>query len=275
MFLARIALFRLQESPKFLTAANRHDEAVIALQKISNFNGNDRTWGLKDVVDDDGGLGYIQGRTSDHDNQDGEGESKGRRAKREMVEEEDAGDEMDAFVLGGEEEENEDERYEDGQPAQSQHPSRGLHSPTGYNSTAETSTLHNNADDAMAGAMNGASAIQLERTGSSAGRVQGQQFPPRGPPPSLLRHPSRTPLQSRRLASYRSGSGSGSGRPRNRRQRGNWMNRLPRGLRDSVDEYMERLDELFEPKWRRTTTLIWMIWFLASAGYTVSCSLPY
>lgn len=272
MFLARIVLFRLQESPKFLTAAHRHDEAVIALQRISHINGQDRIWGLMDVVDDDSGLGHGQLRAGDEE------EGKGRRTGGTKSEEEE-GDEMDAFVLGGEEEdehgEHDPSRHHEqyGNAASSHNPGS-----FDYNSTAESSSLHlagansGTTDSTNESAIDAGSAIRLEPTGLSIGHAQGQRFPPRGPPPSLLRHPSRTPLQSRRLASYRSGSGSGN----KARKRGHssssisWLDRLPRGVRNSVDEYAERFDELFEPQWRRTTTLIWLIWLLASAGYTVS-----
>ncbi|GEM12452.1 MFS transporter [Rhodotorula toruloides] len=57
--------------------------------------------------------------------------------------------------------------------------------------------------------------------------------------------------------------------PRLRKDRPAWIDRLPVSWRSGADEYLARLDELLEPKWKRTTTLIWVIWTLASAGYTI------
>ncbi|GAA5903456.1 MFS transporter [Sporobolomyces salmoneus] len=53
------------------------------------------------------------------------------------------------------------------------------------------------------------------------------------------------------------------------RRRPEWINRLPRAWRSAATDYMSRVDELLEGKWRRTTLLIWTIWTLASAAYTM------
>ncbi|GAA5825942.1 hypothetical protein JCM11251_000062 [Rhodosporidiobolus azoricus] len=52
MFLSRVLFFRLQESAKFLVAANNPSAAVIALRRISKVNGQDVRWELSDVRDD-------------------------------------------------------------------------------------------------------------------------------------------------------------------------------------------------------------------------------
>lgn len=51
MFLARMVLFRLHESPRYLVHAGRPQEAVESLQLISRFNGTDLAVTLKDVED--------------------------------------------------------------------------------------------------------------------------------------------------------------------------------------------------------------------------------
>jgi hypothetical protein len=51
MFLARIAFFRLHESPRYLVHAGRPQEALVSLQMISRFNGSDLTINLEDVHD--------------------------------------------------------------------------------------------------------------------------------------------------------------------------------------------------------------------------------
>lgn len=57
--------------------------------------------------------------------------------------------------------------------------------------------------------------------------------------------------------------------PAHRKDRPAWIERLPAGWQDSADEYLARLDDLLEPRWKRTTLLVWTVWTLASAGYTV------
>lgn len=236
MFLSRIILFRLQESPKFLAATNRQSEAVIALERISRINGNERAWELKDVVDDleDKGRSRMMQKRSRN--------GAGKEAEMEDDGEDEDGMEVEPFVLGGEDDDA------DGRPnggVQHDYSSTGDSQPRpslSHESSASGAEDHNG------------SAIPL-----------GQRFPPRGPPPRLLRHASRTPLQAQHQQRRRRRRP-----PRSSKAGGSWTDRLPVGLQDSLDEYAERLDELFEPKWRKTTTLVWLIWLLASAGYTVS-----
>jgi len=59
---------------------------------------------------------------------------------------------------------------------------------------------------------------------------------------------------------------------RHRATRPAWIDCLPRAWREGVDEYVARMEDLLEPKWRRTTLLVWAIWALAAAGYTVRSS---
>lgn len=51
MFICRIFLFRLQESPRYLVHAGRPQDAVYALQQISNANGLVLQVSLEDVED--------------------------------------------------------------------------------------------------------------------------------------------------------------------------------------------------------------------------------
>lgn len=79
--------------------------------------------------------------------------------------------------------------------------------------------------------------LGLERVAS-----RGSPTPPRiSRRPSLLRRKSQSPL----LAS------------------------LAPSMARTVDEYLERIEGLFEPRWALTTKLVWTIWTLASAGYTM------
>ncbi len=49
MFAARFLLFRLHESPRYLVARDRQDEALTVLQKISDFNGGTKEYEREDV----------------------------------------------------------------------------------------------------------------------------------------------------------------------------------------------------------------------------------
>jgi len=51
MFLSRITFFRLYESPRYLVHAGRPQEAIVSLQKISEFNGEEMSLNLEDVED--------------------------------------------------------------------------------------------------------------------------------------------------------------------------------------------------------------------------------
>lgn len=201
MFLCRIVFFRLQESPKFLTASLRHSEAVIALQRISRINGEERSWGLKDVVDHLG-----------------------------------SGDDL------GEDEDQGPTTIEIRTTPPSPPESSRRASPLGgdYEATGE---MRNSLSEERE--RREAAALVEEGEGLSGFNDDGL--------PSRISIPV---LKSR-------------GRGRRKEGRA-WIARLPPNLADSVDEYFERLDELFEDKWRKTTVLVWMIWLLASAGYTVS-----
>lgn len=54
MFLARVVLFRLHESPRYLVHAGRKEEAAIALAGIAKFNGDDDfEISVSDVEDDE------------------------------------------------------------------------------------------------------------------------------------------------------------------------------------------------------------------------------
>jgi len=203
MFLCRIVFFRLQESPKFLTASLRPSEAVIALQRISRINGEERSWGLKDVVDH---LGSGDDRRAGDDEDDGPTTIEIRTTP----------------------------------PSPPESSRRASLAASDYEATGE---MRNSLSEERE--RREAAALVEEGEGLTGFNDDGL--------PSRISIPL---LKSR-------------GRGRRKEGRA-WIARLPPNLGDSVDEYFERLDELFEEKWKKTTILIWIIWLLASAGYTVS-----
>jgi hypothetical protein len=203
MFLCRIVFFRLQESPKFLTASLRPSEAVIALQRISRINGEERSWGLKDVVDH---LGSGDDRRAGDDEDNGPTTIEIRTTP----------------------------------PSPPESSRRASLAASDYEATGE---MRNSLSEERE--RREAAALVEEGEGLTGFNDDGL--------PSRISIPL---LKSR-------------GRGRRKEGRA-WIARLPPNLGDSVDEYFERLDELFEEKWKKTTILIWIIWLLASAGYTVS-----
>ena len=48
-----------------------------------------------------------------------------------------------------------------------------------------------------------------------------------------------------------------------------WLQRLPPSLAETIALYLQRLDQLFMPEWKRTTILVWIIWTMLSAAYTL------
>jgi hypothetical protein len=60
MFVCRVFLFRLHESPRYLVHAGRHEEAVYALQQITKINGLSIELGLTDVDDCTVGLPLVR-----------------------------------------------------------------------------------------------------------------------------------------------------------------------------------------------------------------------
>ncbi|KAK4057522.1 hypothetical protein OIO90_001591 [Microbotryomycetes sp. JL221] len=203
MCLSRIVLFRLHESPKFLTAVQRQSEAVISLQRISRINGDNRSWALKDVVDHLDGEEHemdkaLASDVNEYQALDGELEQHGSaRADNVYVADYASTSELD-FALADE------RRAEEGLNASK------------------------SSEEAASPSPHGASAISLPRL---------------QPRTRTLRRRSRP--------------------------RPEWMKRLPAFMSAGVDEYRDRLDELFDDKWKRTTILVWLIWLMASAGYTI------
>lgn len=86
---------------------------------------------------------------------------------------------------------------------------------------------------------------------------------------ALAQEPLLSPTDDEESASSFSTSSYPSSEYARPRRRPDWVNRLPRSLRPAVTDYLGRVNELLDGKWRRITLLIWAIWTLASGGYTV------
>ncbi|SCV70168.1 BQ2448_1562 [Microbotryum intermedium] len=170
MGLARIGLFRLRESAKFLVSSGHPDQAVLVLERISRYNGEPTSWELKDVVD---GAPPVPG------------------------------------------------------------------SPLAMMAPTRITTDYDTMGDLPASLDGSRNSIE---------------------DPTSEGHPE-VPATDR----------DGGRRPRTHvRSRDRcWWGFLERRYAEAFDEHRSRVDDLFSPPLRFTTSCIWCIWFLASAGYTI------
>lgn len=60
----------------------------------------------------------------------------------------------------------------------------------------------------------------------------------------------------------------GTAAPPRTRAAGAWTSRLPPCIANGIDDFGERVEYLFTPEWRKTTILVWLIWFWVAFGYT-------
>ncbi|GAA5862448.1 hypothetical protein JCM3774_002521 [Rhodotorula dairenensis] len=179
LFISRVLMFRLHESPKFLVASNRPSAAVVTLRRISKINGDESPWALSDVVDH-----------------------------------------SDARLNG---------------VAEQNHSGGSLvaKSPPGYAAMGHTS--------------------------------------PESRPRSSLASPLQDPsaLEDGELSGFTLPDSALSDRSGGHGELPPWIRRLPAPLHNPVSAYADKFGELLAPNWRRTTLLVWTIWTLASAGYTI------
>ncbi|SDA00037.1 BZ3501_MvSof-1269-A2-R1_Chr2-2g04410 [Microbotryum saponariae] len=169
MGLARIGLFRLRESAKFLVSSGRPDQAVLVLERISRYNGEPTSWELSDVVD---GEYSVPGSPS------------AAMQRNEIMTDYDAMGDLPSSL--------DDSR----------------------NSTGDSTS-------------------EIRPDVSAAERVG-------------FRHP----------------------RMHARNQNPGWWHVLERRYAQAFDAHRSRVGDLFSLQLRFTTSCIWAIWFLASAGYT-------
>lgn len=197
MFLARIALFKLQESARYLVAEGDTAGAIISLQRISRINGNSFMWRASDVVDD------RAGNPNDSD-------------RNESL--------------------NRD-----------------------YEATRQSPPLHEEAEvDASSRLINGESDRSRDEEMTS-GEIEGSSRSRRGKGEERDKELRRVNRSAKAL----------EGRLGKTIWNSQWIDRLPFDIGSSVEDYFERLEILFDPKLARTTKLIWSIWGLVSAAYTV------
>jgi len=178
MFLSRITFFRLYESPRYLVHAGRPQEAIVSLQKISEFNGEEMSLNLEDVED-------------------------------KLVAEMPAS--PDALV-----------------------PKRGSSSP-----------FRASAGEQMD--------YQALRKTSISDELDGAENSSQWASPAISRRPTSHSRTSSRSLSKGQLTGG----------------RLPRWIRKPLHAWFKRLGMVLSPEWRRTTILVWVVWWAMSLAFTM------
>lgn len=209
MFAARFVLFRLHESPRFLVAKKREDEAVLVLRRIASFNANRFSIESEDVERDD---------ESDEDDQ-----------------------ESPPIVTA-------------------------KSAPSGLRTSADDASRRHPSPQRMDSVMPIPFADQHQRYDGLHGGGDAA-IRPAGPPrlsskASRIRFASDVPLLDGQDGEAKLAEDvvDVDDLPEEvpPKPRGGWLHGLVL--------WKEKIDALFTPKWRRTTTLMWMIWGLMSLG---------
>lgn len=195
MFAARFVLFRLHESPRFLVAKKREDEAVMVLRRIASFNANRFSIDSEDVERDD------------------------------------FDDEEDSAMA----------------------PKSAISS--ARPSTDDAARRHP-SPQRMDSVMPIPFAEQHQRYDGSANDVVPSKAPRLSSKTSRIRFASDVPLLDGEDGEAKLAED---------------MDDLPEapsrsGWLHGLVAWKQKIDALFTPKWRRTTTLMWMIWGLMSLG---------
>ncbi|GAA5990038.1 hypothetical protein JCM11641_001483 [Rhodosporidiobolus odoratus] len=94
--------------------------------------------------------------------------------------------------------------------------------------------------------------------------------PPRRPSPPLSPSSDVSDLDLESDPSLSYAFAHRPARLRNAHDRPEWLDRLPSGWQPGVEDYLARVRELLgDGEGRQTTMLVWGVWGLASAGYTI------
>jgi hypothetical protein len=234
MFVGRILLFRLYESPRYLVNAGRHEEALQSLQLISRFNGDELPLGLADV-DDSAPTSSAQEsvpflRSTERD----------ARPSAEA-----AAKDADAEVVFDEEAEEDEYVRRDRMRAMGH----------GVRLASDTGLFHHTPEVKTYGSRDASPPNSARASGDLVASPTAVDSPaldsPAGP----------SPAPRPRLA--RSATG--------RRSSFHEVERrvclaLPHVVRKPLWAWLERMELVLAPEWRRTTVLVWCAWFGMSLG---------
>lgn len=240
MFLARIAFFRLHESPRYLVHAGRPQEAIESLQMISRFNGSDLSLELDDVRDH-------------HHKPDVEESIEARSALPcDSPAERPRATSTTTFNASGSEND----------------PQHVPSPPNGIGDGRPTLVTQYNSTDASPATLDGHSFATPaeEHPPAILPSRQIQPISPRSPPLSSAstlspRSHSRSTRQSSHASTRRRRSSSACEKK--------IYYLLPRRLRRALWAWSDRVMTVLSPEWFRTTVLVWGAWFFMSLAFTM------
>ncbi len=244
MFTARIILFRLHESPRYLVHAGRPQEALQSLQLISRFNGSELPIELADVRD------HHYPHIEDADPRgpsDADSPGSGARTRT------DSGTVFDANII----EDTLDNPAELGsQNTNGDNVRCGIRPAlvTVYSSTGATPVLDSHAFD-------GPGASTFPQTITSVRRSYDNEFPvTRSADSEYDDADVRQGAPRRRLSEI-------STTPRISSIRERRIHRaVPRWIWKPLDAWWSRVSMVLVPEWLRTTILVWAVWWTMAFG---------
>lgn len=243
MFLARMVLFRLHESPRYLVHAGRPLEAVKSLKMISKFNGSDLEIELDDVAD------HHPATTTTT--------TSALPPSQSLLN----GRPDSTVITGPMDDRKVDERvvFDAGDEAAG---NAGSSSPT-KNST-DRSTLVPSYDAVGETASNVLEGHSFITPLLSNKDILPREIPKRS---NSDNEDEYKPNLGSSFSRRRSGSGGSS---LNRRSSMYGYKRkcsmLPRGARKPLAAWWDRVSMVLEPEWFRTTVLVWAVWGSMSLG---------
>ncbi|KAI0031935.1 major facilitator superfamily domain-containing protein, partial [Vararia minispora EC-137] len=247
MFLARMVLFRLYESPRYLVHAGRPYDAIQSLEHISRFNGSELKLDLEDVIDhieyaNEPSPRAISRRPSSHEESpltgptifDAEapaGSPDGIRVTRPP-----------SPLAGG------NSSSSDSTPA--------------YSATGESNTgLGNHSFVSPAPTLRSLSGLR-DFAHSSTNDDTAKEAHTNG----ILDSP---PIRPRPQEDHRRNISNISRRSSLAEIRKKVWWRLPRFIRKPFSSWFEKFSTVLSPEWIKTTILVWMTWFGTSLAYTM------
>ncbi|KZP31624.1 MFS general substrate transporter [Athelia psychrophila] len=270
MFLARMVFFRLHESPRFLVHAGRAQEAIVSLKMISKFNGSELDIDIEDVDDSppppcDGGAssqpvlsespvearaGTLAGGAETIFDADARAPRHPRETSTDFLQS--SSDERHYDSTGESPNSLEGQGHTLVTPVTESGPTFGhglMARPVVYTNLTPSVPEFKNAISGHVPTLS----------------IAGESAPsPRTPRPTRPR-----PLSTR---SRRSRTGSSAGLSRRGsvyevKQKVGGV--LPGWIRRPLWAWLDRMAMVLAPQWRRTTVLVWIVWFGVSMAFTM------
>lgn len=231
MFLARIAFFRLHESPRYLVHAGRHQEAIESLQMISKFNGSELELDVEDVRDHLRPSEILASTAS----------PSRQSPDRDIV-----------FNADGDEDEDEETRV-----------SKDAARPPALASKSSRQVLRSSPESDLPDySSTGAPNVSL-----SEHAFQSASDPAADDEDDAYLKDSRRASAASASTSSSSSSARVHHHSRERSERRSTLySKMPRVVRRPLYAWLDRVAMVLAPEWLRTTILVWIVWCAMSLG---------